>query len=120
MLVLNIGLNIGTETKLDARRVKDSLASMGFTRLCDGGPSLVIHASDTEPTAVVVVAGDMDVRRAQMVHDLAVDLEQEAIAVYDPHAKTGYVLGPKAEAWGAFNPAFFILSDGSRLGGSDV
>ncbi len=49
------------------------------------------------------------------IYDLALLLNQDAIAVYLPDFGHGALIGPRAEAWGNFNPEFFLLPDGSRL-----
>lgn len=118
MIVLNIGMNVGTETKHTVQSLKEAIGGMGLIRF--GGAAMSVHSSDTEPTAVVCLAGTLDIAHAAKIFDLAVELEQEAIACWDPYTQTGKVIGPKAESWGDFNPAFFLLSDGSRLGGRDV
>lgn len=69
-----------------------------------------VFPSDSEPTVVMVAELPHD----SAAHDLALVLDQDCIAVYD-YANGGRLIGPRADAWGEFNPAFFILPDGSRL-----
>jgi hypothetical protein len=90
------------------------VAFQNFVELLD--PRIV--QSDTEPTVVAVArstygasAGDM----AADLHDLAEDLAQDCIAAWHVERREGLLLGPRPEAWGAFNPAFFIMPDGTRL-----
>jgi hypothetical protein len=116
-LILNIGLNVGTERKHTEESVKAALSAAGLTRFTGRRiPDLAVFDSDTEPTVVVTIGGSLSEPFTKAIHRVSVALEQEAIAVYSPSTQTGAVVGPKAEAWGAFNPSFFIMPDGTRLG----
>lgn len=48
------------------------------------------------PTAVEEIAQELCARH-----------EQDCVAVWDITAQTGTLIGPRAAAWGDFNPAFF-------------
>lgn len=76
------------------------------------GNSRVLE-SNTEKTLVAIVDHDGDVVDA--VYQLAEKLNQEAIAVWWPARAEGKLIGPKAEAWGEFDPAQFLMPDGRRL-----
>lgn len=69
--------------------------------------------SDSEPT--VVLSCKTPAGNSIAVHQLAQRLNQDCIAVYDPARQHGELIGPNAEKWGAFNPAFFLQLDGTRL-----
>jgi hypothetical protein len=43
------------------------------------------------------------------------ELGQECIALYYPGAEFGQLIGPRAAAWGEFNPEFFLMPDGTRM-----
>lgn len=109
MLILNIGLETTHGGKLDPRAA--------FVAIAGKAPGAVhcgVHASDSEPTLVVVVE---DLQQTAL-HRLAENFAQDCIAVYDTRAKRGRLIGPRAAAWGAFEPAYFIMPDGQRLDGS--
>ena len=76
------------------------------------------HESDTETTAVVYADDNgLDANQVSLIVDrLARKLGQDCIAVYYPEAGHGALVGPNAAKWGEFNPSFFLLRDGSRLG----
>lgn len=69
------------------------------------------YVSGTEPT--IVIHGV--VPSANAVYAVASLLNQDCIAVFDVEHQTGHLIGPAAEKWGAFDPAQFILLDGSLL-----
>jgi len=77
--------------------------------------------SDTEPTLVVAAEWGLatyckvDVSLADAVHKVAELTGQDAIAVWLPARKEGRLIGPRAAAWGDFDPGRFITPDGSRL-----
>lgn len=43
------------------------------------------------------------------------ELKQDCIAVYRELTGGGALVGPRADAWGPFNPEYFLLLDGRRL-----
>lgn len=69
-----------------------------------------VHRSDTEPTLIV----DVPPMPRLSISAIARWLGQDAIAVSYGGA-SGDLIGPNAEAWGAFDPTFFLNLDGSRL-----
>ena len=114
--VLNIGLareaksNIGTGTAL--RALMDLERMSANDELIDYS----IQQSETETTVVAIV----DIRGnpedvLTKVFRLSQILEQDCIAMYNLVTKEGALVGPRADKWGAFNPEFFLLPDGSKL-----
>ena len=109
--ILNIGLASeaygvirATDALLVARRFFPSFLSITTVQ------------SDTEPTLVLEVDAHAHPRTEPVraaIHKLAEILGQDCIAAYANGV--GRLIGPRAAAWGAFNPEFFILPDGSRL-----
>jgi len=110
-LILNIGLHdddanmvIRREEVYRAVRVSGAQGPFLYT----------VHQSDSEPT--MVVGGEFT---PEQVYAIAEQLNQKAIACYDPATGTGMLIGPrKAEwiaAWGDFNPKYFIMPTGERL-----
>ena len=111
--ILNIGLDSKTRADLTVRGALDTLTFLGLV------PTRYdVHQSNTERTVVVTVhtaelpAG---VAPSVAIFKASEALGQECIAAYNPTARAGRLIGPQAAAWGAFNPEFFILPDGTRL-----
>jgi len=110
-LILNIGLARRGRPNLLPRQVRRVLWHNRISVVRS-----VVKQSATEPTLVcaVLLPAAPDTRHAAAEGDLAavyraaVDLEQEAIAVFDPVLNEGILVGPQATAWGDFNPAFFL------------
>ena len=67
------------------------------------------HVSDTEPTLVLQIERPLP---PSELHRLAMRLGQEAIAQYTNGV--GTLEGPGAAQWGAFDPAQFLMLDGTR------
>jgi hypothetical protein len=76
-----------------------------------------VLASDTEPTLVaeVISLNSNPLIILQLLNRIAEDLDQDCIAVYRERTGKGSLVGPRANAWGKFNPEFFFNIDGSRL-----
>jgi hypothetical protein len=70
--------------------------------------------SDTELT-LVILAEDNGIGQDNRVDMLAVALKQDCIAIWSVDQQYGQLIGPKAAAWGEFNPEFFFMLDGTRL-----
>lgn len=69
--------------------------------------------SDTEPTLILRLKYAIDSWAADK---LCRRFKQDCFAVYDPSAKRGYLLGPRADAWGPFKAEYFLIdADGTRL-----
>jgi hypothetical protein len=100
---LNIGLHVARGSDLPPLVVSRAVAEMMVAHRCGSLYRTRLAQSTTEPTLVVelpVAAPDAT------IHDLAIDLAQDCIAVRD--ATGGRLIGPRASRWGAFDPAFFI------------
>lgn len=75
-----------------------------------------VQHSDTEITVVAeVTINGAFTNPSRVFHALARVLGQDCIAAYHVELKRGQLDGPNAAAWGAFNPEFFLLLDGTRL-----
>jgi hypothetical protein len=106
-IILNIGLaQAAPGSTLPVFVVARALRAAGFTQTTGR-----IVQSDTEATYVTQGYGLSD----HAIHLLAIDLEQECIAVYDLTHREGRMVGPLKEAWGEFNPAAFFLPNSSRM-----
>jgi hypothetical protein len=107
-LILNIGLartgnsNIGSGTVI--REVTAAFGAAAFE----------FRHSDTELTCVASVDA-LPRTMGSTLHHLALLLGQDCIAAYSPDSGAGFLVGPRAAAWGAFNPEFFLLPNGTRL-----
>lgn len=108
-VILNIGLaregnsNIGQGTVI--RELTYSFKAIAFE----------FKHSDTEPTCIATVDALSAGYLKQSCEFLCRLLSQDCIAVWDPVRREGQLIGPKAEAWGPFNPEFFLLPGGERL-----
>lgn len=112
--ILNIGLARQGNSNVGVGTVLREIASCGF-RLVNHA----IHHSGTEITVVAQVNRRYGYTpAAECAAHLATLLGQDCIAVYNPERDFGYLAGPNAAAWGEFNPAYFLMLDGSRLDGS--
>lgn len=109
--VLNIGLKVGAAQTLAAHVALEIVKANEFLV----GAHKVVE-SDTESTLVCEVRYlGGPTWASKLLHQIAVDLKQDCIAVYSPKTGGGALIGPNRHAWGQFNPEFFILPDGTRL-----
>ena len=79
-----------------------------------------VYESDSEPTLVARVIHDRQGNGnpgtpMYAYSNLAADLAQDCIAVYNLTLDRGFLAGPQASAWGEFDSRFFLLLDGTRL-----
>ena len=112
-LILNIGLDVEATRSIAADVALQIVSANDFLVV-----KHAVHQSDTEPTLVVKVrVFDFPALAWQKLKHIAIDLHQDCIAAYNPETGIGALIGPKAAAWGSFNPEFFILPDGNRLAG---
>lgn len=106
-------LNIGEDTN-DGRKVLPEKV-LAALHLAGALPTeFTGHISDTEYTHVVKIPRELTKRE---VYDLALVLDQEAIAYWQggPYTGKGFIAGPNADKWGGFDPTKFLLLDGSHL-----
>ena len=109
-LLLNIGVAREGQEDNTVKIILCYLARVGAVKAHN------VQESDTETTVVAVVRfPESNARALNNVYRLASRLGQDCIAAYDQSTGNGYLLGPGAEAWGAFNPEFFLMLDGTRL-----
>jgi len=114
-LLVNIGLNIGTtKNALTPTRALAELIGWTKCRLID----CAVHNSNTEPTLVArVVVSDLSRFRLFLAAASDACNQDAVVALYEsgPDAGTGFLAGPRAEAWSPFNPAYFLTLDGKTL-----
>jgi hypothetical protein len=112
---MKLVLNIGRGVEVNGNRV--DLLGVGtivteLDRLIGNISSVHCHESNSEPTVVAVIDGPIgDVVGA--INELCATLRQDAIA-YTVDGE-GRMEGPKAAAWGPFNPEYFIQPNGQRM-----
>lgn len=117
---MQIIFNIGLETKdaagnvglLDVEAVCEfihELTSCGFYG--------ALLESRTEPT-LVLEFDYAELREHASITDVALEVcerfNQDCVAVYNTALEAGQLIGPRAEAWGDFNPEYFFLVDGTH------
>lgn len=111
-VLLNVGLAVnGCEalTEFDAlwALMREGVVVTRFTT----------SKSSTERTVVVAATLPADPAHGmQAVYRAAERLGQDCIAVWDPEALQGALVGPRADQWGDFNPAYFIDFSGRSAG----
>ena len=102
ILTLNIGLDTNTGESLDRLDVLTILTRNQFR----------VHASETRQSATeqtLIVRGHFtDNTPFQSIYALSLILKQDCIAVSPDDGKTGELIGPNAQSWGEFNPAYFL------------
>ena len=80
--------------------------------------AFTVLPSDTEPTAVVSARArgyELD----EAIFRLAVELNQDCIAIYSPDSGVGRLIGPGVAKRGAFDRRLFVLPNGRRLSEQD-
>lgn len=109
--MLNVGLDAvyeyGKKITFRPDHAIALLQDAGFRILQDE-----VHTSDTEDTLVVRGVADRDLYQVQLVGR---QLRQDCIAVWNIEDQEGLLVGPKAAAWGPFDPTKFIVLGGDRL-----
>jgi hypothetical protein len=110
-VIVNIGLAVGTNGNIGTGTALRELAQAGFTI-----DAHAVHRSETELTVVAHATFAGNEAQAHNAGEwLAMWLSQDCIAVYVPATGNGRLVGPRAAAWGEFNPEYFIQLDGTRL-----
>ena len=110
---MEVILNIGCDSKVLGKIPPMLVVSAARLRNVDVIAHRVVQ-SDTEKTVVLHAQIDGP-QIAKVLTDLCDVLKQDCIGVYAPGVRRGDLVGPRAKAWGDFNPAFFFLLAGSRL-----
>lgn len=110
-VIINVGLARGTNGNIGFGTALRELTQAGFNIT-----QYRLLPSDTEPT--VVARATFNSARG-LLHTAAfcvsVLLDQDCVALYLPAEDQGHLVGPRAAAWGEFNPEYFIQLDGTRL-----
>lgn len=74
---------------------------------------------ETVVTDCMVIAGDLpgETYACGAAYSLAIAFEQDAVAMYIPDKHLGFLVGPAAAQWPAFDLAFFKLPTPKKGGG---
>ncbi len=109
--IINIGLNTA-DGAITPEEARERLLANEFSIVRDA-----VLESDTEPTLVAEVTtwAAYPFTALQLLYQVAEELNQDCIAVYRVGTLGGALVGPRADAWGPFNPEYFLLLDGRRL-----
>jgi hypothetical protein len=112
MYTINLGLALPTGGALHPR-----VALAAITQHLGCPPRRwTVQQSSTEPTIVATLPHVPGLRRR--LHELAEALGQDCLAVVAGQGQdwvSGALVGPRAEAWGAFDPRYFLTLDGAPL-----
>ena len=103
--ILNIGMKREGGKDLTLGEIHLALGKLGLVPLGEA----TIAQSSTEPTAVLRFEGKPN---RPVIHRLAHELGQEAIASLVLPSAYGYLDGPNAKAWGEFDPEQFLMPNG--------
>lgn len=108
-VLLNIGLK-STKKNIGVGSVLRALAGASFNVA-----EYNVQHSSTEPTVVAqaTFTGAKSLLRT-CAFLTALHLHQDCVALLID-GQEGHLIGPKAEEWGEFDPAQFLLLDGTRL-----
>lgn len=116
-ITLNIGLREGTNGPLILPQLAlaKALHILGHCDIKVKCFRYRVQQSATEPTLILnlTLAGST-FRTVQAIETMCRQLNQEAIAVFVHELDRGFIYGPNAAAWGAFNTEFFLQLDGSE------
>jgi hypothetical protein len=102
-VTLNIGLHVDGVLTLKPDSIIHELQHLVTTG------DVLLKTSDSEPTLIVEIARPLSTHE---LFYLAEQLNQGAIA--QMVGDDGELVGPRASQWGPFDPAKFILTNGSR------
>lgn len=108
-VILNIGLAREGNSNIGQGTVMREVISLF------GAAAFEFKHSDTELTCIASVDGVNPGLLRQRVEFLSRLLQQDCIAAWEPKARKGQLIGPRAADWGDFNPTFFIMPGGERL-----
>lgn len=117
---MQIIFNIGLETKDAAGNVGllDAEAVCEFIHgLTNCGFYGALHESRTEPTLVLefdYAELRENIGLTKLAYRICERFHQDCVAVYNTGLEAGQLIGPRAEAWGDFNPEYFFLVDGTH------
>lgn len=119
MVLLNIGLNAslanGGEPFTYPAGFVDAYAAYKLN-----AHALGVQQSASEETALYAIEGGMTNTLRARIDRLAHALRQDCIAAFDTETGRGELIGPRAAAWGDFNPEYFLTAPGfdrARLSG---
>lgn len=113
-IILNIGL-AGNGQTFDEHQVSESVAEL----VSGVGSFCALVQSHTEPTLVVeFVTAELDAAGVDVLTVASTICrlwDQDCVALYSTGVGAGFLIGPRAAAWGPFNPNYFFLLDGRTL-----
>jgi len=105
---INVGLNVKGYT-VSAPAARGALRDAGLYIVQSN-----VLCSDSEPTLIAIVQVEQFVLEAA-INNVCEALDQDCIAVVDMDTRQGRLIGPRAAAWGTFNPSYFLTLTGRRL-----
>ncbi len=108
MIVLNIGLKTSIGF-IGAGYASAAIETLG--EIVQLHKTHVSHHFGGEPTLAVTIVPKFNnpFTLEYKLSQLALQLQQDCIAVYFPSTQEGRLIGPNAAKWGAFDPEFFVF-----------
>ena len=110
---LNIGLDVPGATNTPASRDMLAVRATAYLTGAFAGVATRRYESSYQQDGVTVTEAGMAVRLTAerpvdwMIAGLSAILAQDCIGVLDADTGAGVLVGPKAAAWGDFNPEYF-------------
>lgn len=120
---MNIELNIGLDVaggengeRMQNLRANRAVALLQASVYCSNMLGARRGDSISEPTLIVLlgVSSGAEVRAQREIELISELLQQDCIAWYNATAYTGALLGPRAAAWGEFNPDYFLRFEADK------
>lgn len=117
IIELNIGLNVTGGENGEAAvnlRANRAIALLQASVFCANIHGARHGDSVSEPTLIVKLGVSCETRAQREIELISELLQQDCIAWYNATEYTGALLGPKAAAWGEFDPQYFLRFDANR------
>lgn len=115
-IILNIGLQISKPTgATDLVPFTEVLRALPTWHIRD----LRLLQSHTEKTLVV----ELDSAHPwvlDLANRLALQFDQDCVAVYNTVTSEGSLIGPRADKWAPFNPAYFFFPNGDSAAAAEL
>ena len=108
MSIIELNIGLGTDSGRMGSRVSRITTWLGYRRMpYDTSFSMRVIRGEDEIVLLVRTAFK-STKGLAAFEDLARELKQDCIAVWDVDTRTGYLIGPNRLDWGAFDIKKFV------------